>query len=564
MNWKKLMKTGIAAAMAFSLTLSGCGNASSEQESTGAAAESEVTESAGAAAESEVTESAGATGEAAATEEDSGSALPLTEETQTLTIWTSNDTILSNVCGGDFNNSPFYEELEERTNVHIEWSVPSSGSEREQMNLMFSSGELPDIMYYTPGGLQYVDGLDAAIDDGYLLDLTPYLEEYAPNYMNIVKNGSEELQKTVVTDQGRYGCMYSIKQYEQPPFLGFMVRQDWLDELGLEQPETIEDWETVLTAFKEEKGAAAPLSIAAGNVWALGQGMGAIGTWYQKDGTAYFGAYSDPELSKEFLTILNRWYTEGLMDPDFASATEYFGDSVLVNNDNTGIFFSQYTYPSTMFKAAMDNGAEFSAINPFVKNEGDEIKYRFPNQITGSTYVISADCENPELAIRWIDYLFSEEGAMLANWGVEGETYTLDEDGNPQFTDLILNNPNGLNAEEALRYYTLSPGMSAAYTDYHRELASVPESSIEMMDVWAEASSEYYYPSAAMMNTEENAEYSQLYSDISTYLEENTLSFITGAKSLDEYDSFLENLKSMGIERCIEIKQQALDRYNSR
>lgn len=217
-----------------------------------------------------------------------------------------------------------------------------------------------------------------------------------------------------------------------------------------------------------------------------------------------------------------------------------------------------------MFAEATKNGAVFTAISPFVKNTGDQVHYRFPNQITGSTYVVSADCENPELTIAWVDYLFSEEGAMLANWGVEGETYVLDENGKPQFTDLILNNPNGLNAEEALRYYTLSPGMSAAYTDYHRELSSVPESSIAMMDAWAKDASDDYYPSAARMNSEENAEYSKIYSDISSYIEENTLSFITGAKSLNEFDNFISNLKAMGIERCIELKQQALDRYNNR
>lgn len=561
MKLKKVIAAGLLATMITGLALTGCGNDDSNS-GTPAGGSNENTPAENSGTTNDDPQSSGES----ETPLNSGSVkLPLTDEKVTLTIWTSNDTTLLNVCGGDFNNAPFFQELEERTNVHIKWNVPASGTEREQMNLMFSSGELPDVMYYTPGGLQYVDGLDAAIDDGYLLDLTPYMEEYAPNYMAAIRNGSEALQRTVKTDAGRYGCMYSIKQYEQPPFLGVMVRKDWLDELKLDMPETVDEWETVLTAFKEKKGAIAPLSVAAGNVWALGTGLEAYGnSWYQKDGKACYGVYSNPEACKEFLTILNRWYENGLMDPDFVTATEYFGDSVLVNNNNTGIFFSQYTFPSTMFKPAMDNGAEFAALLTFVRNKGDEIHYRFPNQITGSTYVISADCENPELAVQWIDYLFSEEGAMLANWGIEGETYTLDADGNPQFTDMVLDNPNGLNAEEALRYYTLSPGMSAAYTDYHRELSSIPESSIAMTEVWAQAESDYYYPSDARLNATENSEYSKIYSDISSYVEENTLAFITGDRSLDEFDDFIAALKSMNIERCIELKQQALDRYNSR
>lgn len=559
MKMRKIIAAGLAVALIASLSLTGCGqnDNSTKDNSNNSTA---LTDTAG---NSDDTDAAAGSNGLDNTEFTNVS-LPLTEEKQTLTIWMRNDVTQLNACGGDLNNSPFFQKLEELTNVHIEWAIPASGSEKEQMGLLFASGELPDIMYYAPGQVEYQDGLDAAVDDEYLLDLTPYLAEYAPNYLAAINNGGDELQKIVKTDAGRYVAMYTIAQEEQPPFYGYMVRQDWLDDLNLDTPVTIADWEEMLTQFKEVKGASAALSMHSYFLWELGAGMGAYGTFYQKDGDVSYSIYNDADTCKEYLSILNRWYSNGLIDPDFASSSAFWGDPVLINNDNCGAVLTMYTLPATTFKTALDNGAEFSAVTAPVKNTGDKINYRRPNDLTNFPYVVSTDCKNPELAIRWIDFLFSEAGALLANYGVEGETYTVDDNGEPHFTDLVLANPDGLSFDEALRIYTLAPSAPASYYDYTRELDAVPADAIEMCEVWNQATSTYFYPTAANMTAAENTEYSQIFSDIQTYVQENTLSFVTGAKSLDEFDDFVATLKSMNIERCIELKQIALDRYNNR
>ena len=456
-KFQKMTAVLLTVTMSAGLLVSGCGNGSGGGDSTGGGSDA-GSGSAGAGAGGTEAPSVGAA---------SGNAwdgsLPLTEEKETLTIWMKNDVALMNACGGDPNNSPFFKELEERTNVHIEWQIPASGSESEQFNLLFTSGTLPDIMYYQPPG--YIDGLDAAIDDGYILDLTPYLTDNMPNYMAALENASEEAQKMAKTDAGRYGLVVAVYQTEQPPWLGLMLRKDWLDELGLDMPVTVEDWEEMLTAFKEKKGASAPLSTAADFILYLGSGLGVYGGdfaggWYQVDGKVGYYFYSDPEAGREVLTILNRWYQKGLIDPDFATANA-FGDSVLVNNGGTGVFTSMYTMPSTMFAAATEQGAEFVAVDPPVAREGDPLYCRIGNQSYGVQMAVSTDCENPELALRWLDYLYSEEGAMLANYGIEGETYTM-TDGTPQYTDVMTSNPDGLSYDDAMRYIQWRRDLSAS------------------------------------------------------------------------------------------------------
>lgn len=494
-------------------------------------------------------------------------ALPLCEEKETLTIWARNDAAMLDACGGDPNNAPFFKELEERTNVHIEWIIPAVGTEQEQFNLLMSSDKLPDIMYTNPRQqISYPDGLDAAVDDGYFLDLTELLPQYAPNYLAAVAESSEDTQRGVRTDAGRNVLIYSILQTEQPPFSGFVVRQDWLDELNMSVPETYDDWEAMLTAFKNDYGATAPLSFNALFFWNLATGMGAYAPndFYQVDGKVHQAFLDDPEAVREFLTLMNKWYTEGLIDPDFASSTAFVGDPVLVSNNNTGCFFTMYTLPASMFLPSMEEGASFSAVNYPVKNTGDTLQYGQPVPSTTAAYAVTADCKNPELAIRWIDYLFSPEGAMLANYGVENETYTLGSDGKPVFTDVISNNPDGLNYDAAMRTYLLAPSFPVTYYDWERELQFVPEKDFAMCYEWDKCSYDIYYSSYASLTVEENSEYANLFADISTFISENCLSFITGAKSLDEYDSFVETLKGMQLERCVELKQAALDRYNNR
>lgn len=541
-----MKKRGIALLLSLMMTAStvaGCGSSSSSDKASASSSEAPAVD-----ASAELT-------------------LPLTDEKETITVWMANDSTAMAKNGGDYNNNPYFKELEARTNVHVDWQVPAAQTESEQFNLLFTSGELPDVMYYYPGqNISYKDGLDAAVDDGYFLDLTDLLPKYAPHYLEALKKSSENVQKAAVTDEGRYVQIYSILQTSQPSFYGYVVRQDWLDELGLDTPETYEDWENMLTQFKEKYNASAPLSPFPAWLWNLGIGMGVYSPldFYQEDGKVKQAIVDEPEKVREFLTLMNKWYTEGLIDPDFASETNPWGNSVLMSNDSTGVTCTMYTIPSALFLPSMsDDNASFSALKYPVQNKGDELKSGYVVPDTNASWVISADCKNPELVLKWIDYMYTDEGALFGNYGKEGETFTKGDDGKPVFTDVISNNSDGLSYDEAMRIYTYEPSWPGIYYDWERELQFVSEDDFKMCDTWNDFDHEAtYYPAYATMNLEETAEYSDIFSDLSTYMEENLLSFVTGSKSLSEYDEFVDTVKSMNMERVIELKQAALDRFN--
>lgn len=157
-----------------------------------------------------------------------------------------------------FADYPFYKELEKETGVKVEFIHPVAGSSGDQFNVMIASGEYPDIIqnnFFT-----YPGGAAKAIEDGVIIETTDYLDKYAPNLKSYLEN-HPNIDKMVKTDAGQY---YSFPTIQGDDFLltytGLILRKDWLDELGLDVSETIDEWETVLTAFKEKKGAAAPIT----------------------------------------------------------------------------------------------------------------------------------------------------------------------------------------------------------------------------------------------------------------------------------------------------------------
>ena len=499
-----------------------------------------------------------------ATENANEISLPLSEEKVTLTMYAGSlDTNFAAVAK-DYNENAFFQELEKRTNVHIEFQTVPQGS-TDAFNLMIASGEIPDLIY-GPGS--YQDGLDAGIDDGIYLDLTPYLEKELSHY-NKLRTQNEEIQRNSLTDSGRVAAAFQIYQTQQPPWMGLMMRKDWLDELGLQVPKTASEWETVLTAFKDKKGAYAPLAIG-GILGSYGQGYSIAsgiftGNYLNVDGKVAFNDTTDN--MKAFITLLADWYKKGLIDPDFMTKQNtFFADTAMVTTGQTGVFVSMYTM-ADMYKAASeDKDFELVAVNPPIPDSGEEGKIGYvPAMIGGAGMAVSAESENKEIAVKWLDYLFSEEGALLANYGIEGDTFNYDKDGKPVFTEKVTKNPDGLSMSQAMALYTCPPSMLPCSYDWTRELAGVSQPSIDMMNVWNQQNRDYNYPGQATMTSEENREYASLYNNIQTYSTERVTQFITGVHDINtEWDDFVNTIKDQGSDRCVELKQAALDRYLKR
>ena len=553
-NAKKLVALLLSLALVLSLGACG-GNGGSSTSSE--ASPSSTTEESGAAAES-------GDESQAETAETGEFQLPIVDEPTTLSYFVADDSNAA-IMTTDWNDNEFYQEMERRTGVHLEFEMVSSADYQTNFNLMIASGNLADMIYV--GASYYAEGVDAAIDDGYFLDLTDLVDEYMPNYEKI-RTSDIQYELLSTTDSGRLGAVYELRQSKQGPWLGLWIRQDWLDDLGLDTPVTFDDYHEVLTAFKNEKGATAPLILnfsgSDGEFGTMSGGLNVLNSWQlDETGKVNFGPYMDAW--KEYVTIMHQWYTEGLIDPDFMATDERTADMAKVVTGASGLFAALYTMPSVYEAASEDPNMNLAPVNPPVMNEGDEGHIRLRDSYTSGNTAISADSENWEVALRWLDYLYTEEGALLANYGVEGDTFEFDENGKPVFTDKILNNENGWTMTQTVASYLCPSAGIANWSDWTRELAGVPEKDQACYDVWSEFSDDWRLPSSVTLTQDESTERAALYADISTIVKEQTAQFISGALDIESnWDAYISALEASGMERAIEITQAAYDRYLAR
>lgn len=456
--------------------------------------------------------------------------------------------------------SEMYKELEERTNVHVEFIHPTEGQELEQFNLMISNKELPDVIQTYAG--EYKGGMDKAIADGAYLRLNELIEQYAPNFKKL-REQDPELARQTITDQGNiYGFPIVGIDANEPAWWGPVFRQDWLNELGLKEPTTIDEWHNVLTQFKEKKKVQAPLIFRKTGIDPYGTLVSAfdIGPgFFKKNNVVKYGPM-EPQF-KDYLTTMNKWYKEGLIDKDFPTRDSK-SRGALITSGKAGAYITEYAMVD-QYQAAIkttDPKAVFApAVQPSLK-AGENVHYRVVNNRNGGyEAVITSSCKYPEAVVKWFDYAYSQEGFLLFNYGLEGKSYTM-VDGKPKFTELLTNNPDGLDYWTVCNKYKLDVG------PYLRDYKAIPEFTqidLDCMDKWTRAEADYVMP-PVNLTPEESDSYYNIMGDVDTYRDEMVLKFIMGEEPISKFDSYVEQLKKMGIEEAIKINQAALDRYNNR
>ena len=165
--------------------------------------------------------------------------------------------------------------------------------------------------------------------------------------------------------------------------------------------------------------------------------------------------------------------------------------------------------------------------------------------------------------LGFINWFFTEDGSIACNFGIEGEAFEYDANGEPKLTELVTNNPDGLGSFISESIYI---NWCAPYTLDPRYYDSIydTEAQASASDIWNSNrnNSQQYHGD---LTSDENNEYNVLYNDIDTYISNMAVSFMTGAEDIDaQWDTFVSTIESMNIARCIEIKQGAYDRFISR
>ncbi|MBD2848162.1 extracellular solute-binding protein [Paenibacillus sp. IB182496] len=501
----------------------------------------------------------GAENEAASTVSKEG--FPIVSEPLTLTMMAPDVGIQS------WDKMPVFEEMEELTGIHMEFqNAPKDGFETKK-NLVFASGTYPDVFY--AAGLTPAEQMNYG-GQGILLPLEDLIENYAPNVKAILDE-NPDIKKSITAPDGHIYALPVI-EFNQPWYRNpLWYNGEFLEALGVEQlPQTTEELYDYLKRVKEEdpngNGQAdeIPLSSASpGNslrdirTWLLGAfGIYEEEIYVDDDGQVHYTPME--EGYKDYLTYLNRLWEDELLDQESFSQTAEQREAKARNNQ-LGLYSAWTAFqmmgeePNTddpMFLPVTGEGVDEPAI---AKNKG----------INTGAYAISSTNPSPEASMRWVDYIYSIEGATMFNKGPEGVLWQYtDED---TYEKEYLPVPDGGDREEYRSKITPNYGIPAPTIN----LAEIDNGLLGEVDDWIknetktkllDRGARIPFP-VLFLTPEEQAEVTQMTSDLNTYVRQMEAKFVTGAEPLSNWDSYLNTIKKMGGERMAEIYQAAYDRW---
>jgi len=489
--------------------------------------------------------------------------MPIVEEPITLTVLT---TRWGNM-GDSFVNNEFLKELEEKTNVKIEWQVQSLNDWGEQKGIMLSGGELADIII----GFQTFNDADIMNNLNLFLPLNNLIEDYMPNYAKAMEE-MPDLKKIVIFPDGNIYSMSKNMPLRPVSCNQPIINKTWLDNLNLEVPTTLDELYTVLKAFKDEDANGngdpndeIPISGSKGLSMELLNPFGitdinGFKLMVNDDNTLTF--YPTSEAYKEGIKWLNKLYSEGIIDQETFTQDDTMLSAKRQDPNVSRVGFEYAWTPDSNFGQW---SSEYIVIAPIIGSDGKQYTGGDPNGVSSikrNEALITTACKYPEAAARWLDEFYTGEASIQNFWGGIGTVITKNTDG----TYVLNDPPEGTSADswywdQSLRDF----GPKYVSKEFEKNIVLSLDSGdglkMELSKI-AENTITTPYPDV-MFTNEENEERPTLTTDIDKYIETTRARWITEGGVDEEWDDYINQLNAMELERLIEIYTDAFERYIS-
>ena len=454
--------------------------------------------------------------------------------------------------------------IEERFNIDLKGFHVDSNNFQQNLNVKFAGGEMPDVMVVgSPADLAtYIEG-------GIIAELPiELIREKAPNFAKCADEHDDgSLWSTMIYKGKNYGVPNPMSVVPMAMFWN----QEWLENLGLEVPETLEEYEEVLTAFVEQDPDGNGKKDTAGMAErAFGAVFGAFGLrcvtggfpgfiveemQLGEDNVPFF-PYIRPE-AKQALEVLNRWYEKGIIDKEFITGENHGGYGWLSHsfmNERIGLTTAM---PYHYFNYSTDvddvnNQArclqEMKALNPDAKvvagpapigpegHSGTEAWSKV-GRLTCLTTQGASDPRKVDAFLAILDAYYSDPEFMeLSNYGLEGKHFEKVGDARKRLLDAVELRKQGVMQVdfgdtvlygETLNAAKVANGMAITGNGYYRFNAPATE------------------------------EFANVSATLDTLTEQAYFDIITGAKPLDYFDTYVEEFKAAGGDAAEKAVQKA-------
>ncbi|MDO5022369.1 MAG: extracellular solute-binding protein [Eubacteriales bacterium] len=455
----------------------------------------------------------------------------------------------------DWETNKFFSRMEDISGVYLSFRQFTSEEDwQKELQSYLNKENLPDALFkaeLTPA--QTI----ALYESGVIIDLKPYLEEHAPNLYSLLKSNPNFLKAVTLPN----GAIAALPHIDFLPMQNCLwVNTVWLEKLGLKMPTDLNSFEEMLKAFRDKdpngNGSSdeIPLTfIGTYDLKFLSHAFGFIAddfNIYQEDGKALFAPKH--KNFRDFIEWLHKLYKEKLIDKSGFTQADMLRR---VTDAKSAKTYGVVITPIISQVLPNEWSNSYSVVPPLFY-DGKQIYRELASPVTTGTFAITSECQNPEEVLKWVDYLYTLEGAVLASEGLIDEDYLIDGDGTWRKTQDAQS--SAFLSETVITTGAVPPGITSTEFQkkyYDKDVLHLTEQMENLNHYTVEA-----FP-ALPLNFSQEQEIIPLQKAIGRAVDEQIARWIIGELEISDqsFEEFYNNLETLGLDKFMRFWQERLD-----
>jgi len=471
------------------------------------------------------------------------------------------------------DNWTIWSEITKKTNVTLDLVVVPLSDFEQKRSLLISSGEAPQLMPKTYAGSEV-----QFIPSGVILPVSDYVDKM-PNYMEKVEKWDMKNDlKQLMQKDGKYYLLSGLHEKPNANY-SYLVREDIVKELGMQDPNTYDDLYALLKAMKAKYPDVYPLSDRYSGKNMLGivaSSFGVCAGWGKGDykifnwKTEKFEYAPTSQNYKDFLTYMNKLVKEGLLDPESFTQTD---DQAIgkFSNGKSFIISTNTTHAQEMLKTMASTLGEGNfELKQIVPPIGPAGNYISGSRLENGIMINSSVAKDPRCdeIFHFVDWLwYSDEGQTFCKWGVEGVTYKTVNGTKQLMDDITFNGINPTGTKDLRKDFGFSNGTFTygGSQELKYSLMNDREKTFQQSVFEKRELKEVDPP--VLMDEDQREQANMIVTPLTDYVDQMTLEFILGTKSLEkDWDTFVSECKAKGcddyINMCNQVYQETKDILN--
>jgi len=503
---------------------------------------------------------------------------PVVAQMKTYTFFAPQSTIIE-----DISTNAFTVMYEKKSNVHIKWELVPANDLANMKRLSFASGDYPDA--YMGCGITRDEEME--FGGKLFIPLNDLIDKNTIWFKEVL--GSLKFARAMITSSDGNIYCFPATTYEDSHLIApnrNWINTSWLKTLNLKAPTTTDEYRQTMKAFKSSdpnrngKADEIPMILTSPSYTRYGNASFFMCAFVYDDGGDRFRITDDDKVDPVFIKpewrdgikYLKMLYDEGLTDST-AFTLNWAGIKELVEKaDAELVGMVGGLYQGSFANIDGERQAHYDALPPLKGPQGVQLTWYNPYVHATGAMAITKTCDHPEVLVRWVDWLYSFEGGLTARTGPENVNWRRPPAGSKSYA--------GMDATwERLKSYGVTQnycwdGIGFPHDhSMHGHLLGKPDQFYQaagLEDRLIKYTREYqpFIPKNGKtlpplyVDLAVSSEYFKLKADINKYVNESFVQFITGGMNIDtQWSSFQQQLKTIGLDKYVQMTQTAYDRF---